>query len=497
MLHQQLGYIYKTYDYYIKIAIIEQMADYEEIETIWLDDEDPAHELLFDAAAELFYAEGIRIGDFQEYCVVAIDEKETVLGAGAHNGTPLRDVRGYPKVEISVVTSPKARGQGIATSLIEEMVEHWSDFVYDSGQAITVVGDAIHPHSQKIMENLGFELIKDIPSPRYQLRTVYHLDLEPESRDNPDVDLRKLEREYAASPSSESLEKLVRALERSGTFRLFEFGEGWQAQTTLPPELYPPSIYSGLGPPERRVISSATQSHDGWWGIGHVTWIGDGEMRDLGDHATGPHPGPLPTREQVAKAHFEVVNKVKEDGVGSISLYHRWSSYRDNPGPDVRMRELEREYANHPSPETLGRLNAMRVRSGVDDELPIPHLQMLFEGICKLLGKEPETSEDAATTRAKGFHNDYFFKIRAYNLYDSEGEYINAHLEIMRYESGSRRAYQASVAEIYPDDRIYIRRESRLKYARGSGVWDSYDIRLHQPWVYHAEDLLEFVAGLL
>ena len=143
---------------------------------------------------------------------------------------------------------------------------------------------------------------------------------EGNDRRNPDVDIRKLEREYAASPSEELMERLIRAYERRGDFRLFQFGEGWQAQTTL----------------GDRIISSATQSHDGWWGIGHVTFKEDDKkMLDLGDHSVSLYPGPLPTREQVFKAHFEVVDFIREHGMeGAPAIYHRWGSFID---PDTRL----------------------------------------------------------------------------------------------------------------------------------------------------------------
>jgi len=318
---------------------------------------------------------------------------------------------------------------------------------------------------------------------------------------NPDIDLRQLAREYAASPSPELMDKIIRARERMGNFRFFMHGEGWQAQTTFPPEIY------DHGPEDGCIVSSATESHDGWWGVGHVTWTGDSEIRDLGDHSTGPRPGPLPTREQVAKAHFEVVRKVEDEGVEAISPYHRWSSYRDNPGSDVRLRMLEREYSNQPSPEILRRLNAARERAGIEVELPVQHLQMLFEDMISLLGKTLEDANEApgsilkgaydvfGSHKIQGFYGSKFIKLTAYNLYDPMGEYTNVHINVEKYRSGIKRAYQKASVELYPDDVIYISKSSRLAFTHGlAGDDKSYTLPPNQPWAYNAKDLLDYVV---
>jgi len=301
---------------------------------------------------------------------------------------------------------------------------------------------------------------------------------EPEHRYNPDVNLRQLEREYATSPSPDLMDKIIRVYERSGNFRFFIFSEGWQVQTTLP---------------DGRVISSATQSHDGWWGIGHITWIGDSEEQGLGDHAVGDYPGPPPTREQVAKAHFEVVRKIEQEGIDSVVSYHRWGSFRDNP--DITFRELEREYYNHPSPEALRKLNVARERAGIDIELPVHHLQMLFEDIINLMGKTLE--HGMWNFPITGFVDDEYFRVNAWNLYDPKEEHINVHLNVERHRSGRKRAYQKASVDIYPDDVIYVAKSSRLASSRGSGDQESYTLPPNQPWVYHAKDLLDYVANEL
>jgi len=157
-------------------------------------------------------------------------------------------------------------------------------------------------------------------------------------RNNPDEDLRALEREYHSEPSEELRRKLNVSYLRSGLptipiapERFYMFSEGWQAQTTEP---------------DGRVISSATQSHDGWWGVGHATWSdddNDGKIRDLGDHgfnsihdpefvkARAWHVEniPKPTPEEVIVAHRQVVDFVRIEGVEAVSEYHRWDDLDD------------------------------------------------------------------------------------------------------------------------------------------------------------------------
>jgi len=162
--------------------------NFKEIDFIWLDRDEFSHEALFEKAEDLFFNSGLRIGDSQDFCVVAIDEDENVLGAGAHNVVPLPEppdsyVGGHDKVEMSIAVSPKARKQYIATDLIREIIAHWREYVDDNQRPITLVGDAIHPHSRKMMKRLRFTQITDIPVARYQFRTIYHLDLEPAPAD--------------------------------------------------------------------------------------------------------------------------------------------------------------------------------------------------------------------------------------------------------------------------------------------------------------------------
>lgn len=146
-------------------------------------------------------------------------------------------------------------------------------------------------------------------------------------RHNPDETIRKLEREYAASPSDENRDRLNAARERAGLSlipRVFLFSEGWQAQTKFI---------------DGRVISSATVSHDGWWGIDHVTWTQeDPDIKELGHHVvtsvwySHPESGGIwnisfaelrkPTKEEVEEAHQEVLHAFKR---GDLPFYVDWT----------------------------------------------------------------------------------------------------------------------------------------------------------------------------
>ena len=134
-------------------------------------------------------------------------------------------------------------------------------------------------------------------------------------RCNPDDEIRYLERQYQLEGTDEARNRLNVARSRAGLDlipRIFEFGEGWQAQTTLP---------DGI------IISSATASHDGWWGVDHLSWktgdpASDKDSCSLGNHLISRAPPgvlithtPKPTKEQVIESHREAVEKFRKDSV--------------------------------------------------------------------------------------------------------------------------------------------------------------------------------------
>lgn len=226
-------------------------------------------------------------------------------------------------------------------------------------------------------------------------------------RRNTDLSLREAERLYQLDKTPEKRLILNRLRQRAGLdrippdYRVFKFSEGWQAQSFI---IENDVIYR---------LSSATQSHDGWWGIHHVYWqMADGEMIDLGDHYVGPRTAPLarcticratfecehrrddadivdparlvmlrerPTQDEVIRAHLQVVNHVEDYGLALVKKYHRWeprlrptfarARYRANP--DESLRELEREYLRTRDETTKEQLRAARLRSG----LPVPNLE--------------------------------------------------------------------------------------------------------------------------
>lgn len=165
-----------------------------------------------------------------------------------------------------------------------------------------------------------------IPSPHGYQDTV---DAVLGPRRNPDEQIRRLQRVAEHDPTATNYMLLNAALMRAGQFpqpKVWVFNEGWQAQTYFP---------------DGRTISSATVSHDGWWGIGHVTWIGDEEMQDIGDHFVRYYPPGcnihysssqpqeiaryIPRKEEVVSAHQEVVRSYLQDGDYILRRpYYRW-----------------------------------------------------------------------------------------------------------------------------------------------------------------------------
>jgi len=226
-------------------------------------------------------------------------------------------------------------------------------------------------------------------------------------RRNADLSLREVERLYHLDKTPENRIILNRLRRRAGLdrvppeLRVFKFTEGWQVQSLL---IENDVLYR---------ISSATQSHDGWWGIHHVYWqMTDGEMMDLGDHYVGPRTATLvrcticratfecehrrddadvvdparliinrerPTQDEVIRAHLQVVNYVEDYGLASVKKYHRWeprlrasfAHARHRANPDESLRELEREYLRTRDEAIKEQLRAARLRSG----LPVPNLE--------------------------------------------------------------------------------------------------------------------------
>jgi len=144
------------------------------------------------------------------------------------------------------------------------------------------------------------------------------------SKRNPDEKINNLELAYALVPSEENRERLSFARMQVGLLpipKVFLFNEGWQAQSTLL---------------DGSVISSATTSHDGWWGINHATWndaVDKKAIRDLGNHLVSSCYStgllfselPKPTKEQVLATHQEVVTAALRDGIDSICYKRRGS----------------------------------------------------------------------------------------------------------------------------------------------------------------------------
>jgi hypothetical protein len=142
-----------------------------------------------------------------------------------------------------------------------------------------------------------------------------------------DAFIRSLERDFQQTPTQETQLPVNIARMRAGLLplpRIYHYIEGWTAQTILQ---------------EKRIISSATVSHDGWWGIGHATWSsgdsGDSRMVDLGDHFVREYHDRSrerasenrPTKEEVALAHQQVVQYLLEHLQTALSRrkYYRWA----------------------------------------------------------------------------------------------------------------------------------------------------------------------------
>lgn len=145
-------------------------------------------------------------------------------------------------------------------------------------------------------------------------------------RPNPDESLRIAQQRYDNDPSDKDYYSEYNRLRlRTGLLpvaRVFRYGEGWSAQTTLA---------------DGRVVSSATTIHDGWWGVSHLTWIDGGEDISLGEHHVSSCRGqnnrrvdfsrvPPPSREQVEKFHQQVVDHIL---AGGVLGYRTWQTHEE------------------------------------------------------------------------------------------------------------------------------------------------------------------------
>lgn len=158
-----------------------------------------------------------------------------------------------------------------------------------------------------------------------------------------DANLRRLQREYEIGPSVHTRYLLNRERAQFGLpleppippiLAVYQYGEGWQAQTT--------TMLGTNG--NTYVISSATRSHDGWWGIAHGWWIinsPNSHIWDLGEHNTGPRPSRdagfpsellvanKATRLQVIQAHLMVVGEVEATRIAGLEPGNSYRSWLD------------------------------------------------------------------------------------------------------------------------------------------------------------------------